>query len=856
MPARRASRFEPCDASVAALCAAFVALAPTPSHAERIGVASAVVPQAVGERPNADPVVLRVGRDMVVNERVTTSGAGRAQLLFVDGSALMVGPNSDLVLDSYVFDADAKAGEATFSAARGVFRLVGGKLTKASPVTIRTPSATIGIRGGIALVEVGEEATSATFLFGERMTVTSGGVTKVAERPGYTIEVDGGSPTDPRPASSELLSGKLQNLEGSEAEAVPQPALADEDVAERQVAPHPGVSPLERMRPQSTAAAPAPAARRELLAELRSIVPDASPSASELEASSGCEGVCVGGLTGRAMRSAGAGLALTAGTLGGGRFRASGYELFARSSPGSFQVGGGNQPTATPFGAATGSGELVGADFILYKLAGADGTRQLVFAGLPANAVPSGGVEAFKLDEDFLRGSNLAFIDPIPYSGGSGRAFIAWDASATGAQRAFAGGAVVISGQGTAQQSGAFMLTGSVSTDAAGRPFVAGRMDGYGRFAPTGAPTVYESAVSTAEAGDGSDFLGGSGGRHFVLESARVDALDAPLGGDVSRTVGATATSFSASAVAFPAAYAPAGRSSRTLNGFMAGVERNAATGAADHVRTKAGDPTKTTIVTDASLNTVSADFMLDGDSATTALRLGFGESAPAGKSAFIDDATFVASASGFTRNGSPIDGRGGLITSAFLQADGLLPPGVQFCACDYLVWGFVGADRQRTSAGAVTERASLELASFVAGQLSDTSQLVGLPALSATYNGHIAARVANGSGASTQYYTAVGSLSLGFTFGGGSYALKSVTIQNLDGANLSGAGSAAFATNAYSSAALTVTGSHPTAGAVAATLEGAFFGPGSPPENTGGQAKIQGVNYLAAGAYAAAKTP
>jgi hypothetical protein len=381
-------------------------------------------------------------------------------------------------------------------------------------------------------------------------------------------------------------------------------------------------------------------------------------------------------------------------------------------------------------------------------------------------------------------------------------------------------------------------------------------MEGLGRFAATGAPTLYESYLSTVDGGDGSDFFGGVEGRHFVLESARVDGADAPLGGGVTRKLGQAETSFAASAAALPAAYAPSGRSNRELHGFMAGVERSAATGSATHIRTQGGDPMNLTLITNATLNTVWAEFIQEADSATTSLELRFGENAPGGKSAFIDDATFVATASAFSRNGAAIDGRGGLVTSAFLEHSGLLPAGVDFCDCDYLVLGFVGADRQRTGGGPISERVNLELAGFVAGQLSDASQLVGLPALSATYQGHVVASVANGAGAATQYYTAVGSLSLGVTFGSDGYALNSVTIGNLDGANLSGLGSTgSFSINRYSSSGLTVAGSHPTAGAVTATLEGAFFGPGSPPANTGGQARISGLNYLAAGVYAAKNT-
>src|SRR5258705_2997756 len=88
-------------------------------------------------------------------------------MLFLDGSALTVGPNSDVVLDEFVYDPSTETGKLAVSATRGVLRLVGGKISKTEPVTLRTPTATLGIRGGIAIYDNGQ----ASFLFGKSMTV-------------------------------------------------------------------------------------------------------------------------------------------------------------------------------------------------------------------------------------------------------------------------------------------------------------------------------------------------------------------------------------------------------------------------------------------------------------------------------------------------------------------------------------------------------------------------------------------------------------------------------------------------------------------------------------------------------------
>jgi len=838
----------------------------------KVGVASAVVPQARGTRPNAEPVVLRVGQDMIADERVITAADGKAQLLFVDGTSLMVGPNSDVVLDRFVFDPETGRGDIAFSATRGVFRLVGGRISKQTAVALRTPTATVGIRGGIGVVETDGQSVSATFLFGDGMSVDSGGVTKSVERPGFTIQAPGGGqpPADPQPASEAALTGQLGALEGAPGQPTAGGgSVSDDDVAATQISQlssaeqGPDASPPPAgAGAAEDSAAPGEASQQaatQAAAMLAAPLPASDdPAEPTTLPAAVCAGICIDGIVGAGLRG-GDRAPFADGSLGDGRLRATtgagAFDLFVPAAAGPFSIGGANLPASTPFGLASGTGVLTDAGFLLYKLTGADGARQLVFAGPPVDAVPTTGVEAFALDEDFLRQSNLPFIDPIE-GASHGRAFIAWNNSAADGQRAFAGGAVVIQGQGSAQRSGAYVLSGSVLTDGAGRPFIRAMLEGAARFDPVNAPSLYSGAVSSADGGGGADFFGAAGSRHFVLESVGVDASDVAVSSGVTRRTNEAQSTFASSAAAFPVPYGPGPRTTRTLNGFLSGVERLQADGSHDYVETQSGDPTKTVIATNAQRNVASASFILDANSDEAILMLGFGEAGAAGRSAFIDDGAFVATASGFLHDGSPVDGRGAIVTSAFFEHSGLLPAGVSFCDCDYLVWGFASADRQRFNGAAAADRSNLGLATFVAGTLSDTTQIVGLPPLAASYQGHVIANVANSLNGPTQYYTAVGSISLTFTFGGGNYELNSVAIANLDGANLSGLGaSTSFTGNKYSNSGLTVNGTRPGVGAVSAKIEGAFFGPGTPPANTGGQALVTGSNYLAAGTFGAAQT-
>lgn len=182
---------------VFAVASACIALSCVPVAQAKVGVTSMTNGEPLGQPPAANERVLRVGIDVQASERVTTKADDRAHVVFLDGTSLTIGPNSVLVIDKYVYDPDRKTGDIALSTTRGVFRFVGGAISKNSEATVKTPSATIGIRGGIAHIEVAENgATSAKFLYGVAMRVTAKDVTSIASRNGSSIEVlPNGQPT-------------------------------------------------------------------------------------------------------------------------------------------------------------------------------------------------------------------------------------------------------------------------------------------------------------------------------------------------------------------------------------------------------------------------------------------------------------------------------------------------------------------------------------------------------------------------------------------------------------------------------------------------------------------------------------
>src|SRR5262245_66238789 len=99
----------------------------------RVGVTSATTGGPTGKPPAQAERVLHVGVDVQANEVVTTGANDRAHLLFLDGSSLTVGPQARLTIDRFVYDTNTRAGVLAINASQGVFRFVGGKISKTSP---------------------------------------------------------------------------------------------------------------------------------------------------------------------------------------------------------------------------------------------------------------------------------------------------------------------------------------------------------------------------------------------------------------------------------------------------------------------------------------------------------------------------------------------------------------------------------------------------------------------------------------------------------------------------------------------------------------------------------------------------
>ena len=196
-----------------ALCVAFS----TDSALSEIGSVSAVNQDMQGTPPSGAARDLVLGNQVVQNELIETSRIGSGQLLFVDQTALTVAPSSKIVLDKYLYDPASQEGEITMSMTQGALRFIGGRISKKRTAVVNTPSATIGIRGGMALIEVDENGhTRVIQIAGEFATIEGKNGGKVTlSRPGASGESGAdGLATFTGIVTSEDLGSFFQKLEG------------------------------------------------------------------------------------------------------------------------------------------------------------------------------------------------------------------------------------------------------------------------------------------------------------------------------------------------------------------------------------------------------------------------------------------------------------------------------------------------------------------------------------------------------------------------------------------------------------------------------------------------------------------
>ena len=161
------------------------ALAATPDAGTTI-----VVRNEVTLKSGTGTQALSKGTVVHQDEIIVTGAGASAEVELLDKTKLAIGPESKIVLDKFVYDASASPGSISVNLSKGTFRFLTGIAPK-NAYEIKTPTASLGIRGTIFDVYVGANGETAVLLFtGAIQTCNAAGSCRLQDTPGTILYVN------------------------------------------------------------------------------------------------------------------------------------------------------------------------------------------------------------------------------------------------------------------------------------------------------------------------------------------------------------------------------------------------------------------------------------------------------------------------------------------------------------------------------------------------------------------------------------------------------------------------------------------------------------------------------------------
>jgi ferric-dicitrate binding protein FerR (iron transport regulator) len=163
----------------------------------KIGAATAVTGTVYWLTSDGRKIPITTSTPVYLNAHIITEGDGHMQILLLDETVFTLGPNSDMVLDEFVYDPATTAGKLTASVIKGTFRFITGKVSHKDPTSyrIKLPVDAIGIRGTDFEVHLAADNSGTIQLYKGQIDVTenqSGRVVHLNAGQTLVIAPDGG----------------------------------------------------------------------------------------------------------------------------------------------------------------------------------------------------------------------------------------------------------------------------------------------------------------------------------------------------------------------------------------------------------------------------------------------------------------------------------------------------------------------------------------------------------------------------------------------------------------------------------------------------------------------------------------
>jgi hypothetical protein len=113
------------------------------------GACAAVAPDTSGAAAAGRSAEIVMGQRAVYAKHIITGPDDQVLVRFLGRSSMLIGPNSDITIDEFVFDPNTGSERLALSAVHGVLRYSGSMISRSpEAVSIRTAVGTIGAHGG------------------------------------------------------------------------------------------------------------------------------------------------------------------------------------------------------------------------------------------------------------------------------------------------------------------------------------------------------------------------------------------------------------------------------------------------------------------------------------------------------------------------------------------------------------------------------------------------------------------------------------------------------------------------------------------------------------------------------------
>ena len=92
---------------------------------------------------------LKIGDKIYLNESIISGAESGTQILLLDQSTFTVGEDSEVVMDTFIYDPETNDGKIVASVKQGSLKVISGLISKKNPdsLTVEVPEGTLGSRG-------------------------------------------------------------------------------------------------------------------------------------------------------------------------------------------------------------------------------------------------------------------------------------------------------------------------------------------------------------------------------------------------------------------------------------------------------------------------------------------------------------------------------------------------------------------------------------------------------------------------------------------------------------------------------------------------------------------------------------